>query len=70
MHTSDISHRKKHRCFFEVDTPNRMLCYYGARLVENRRWEDNIKMHLKEISVDMMSYLRIKVIGEPLLTWH
>jgi hypothetical protein len=22
MHTFDISHRKKHRCFFEVDIPN------------------------------------------------
>ena len=26
-----------------------MLCYYGDDMEEYRRWEDNIKMDLKEI---------------------
>ena len=34
-----------------------MLCYYGDDMEEYRRWEDNIKMDLKEIGVDVMSYL-------------
>ena len=29
-----------------------MLCYYGDDMEEYRRWEDNIKMDLKEIGVD------------------
>jgi len=37
---------------------------------EYRRWEDNIKMDLKEIGVDVMSWLRIVINGELLLTWH
>ena len=32
-----------------------------------RRWEDNIKMYLTEIGVDVMSWLRIEITGEPLL---
>ena len=32
-----------------------MLCYYGDDMEEYRRWEDNIKMDLKEIGVDVMS---------------
>ena len=47
-----------------------MLCYYGDDMEEYRRWEDNIKMDLKEIGVDVMSQLRIEITGEPLLTWH
>ena len=47
-----------------------MLCYYGNDMEEYRRWEDNIKMDVKEIGVDMMSYFRIEIIGEPLLTLH
>ena len=30
-----------------------MLCYYGDDMEEYRRWEDNIKMDLKEIDVNM-----------------
>ena len=30
------------------------------------RCEDNVKIHLKEIGVDVMSKLRIEIIGEPL----
>ena len=41
-----------------------MLCYYGDDMEEYRRWEDNIKMDLKEVGVDVMSWLT----GEPLLT--
>ena len=40
-----------------------MLCYYGDDVTEYRRWEENIKMDLKNIDVDVM----IKVTGEPLL---
>ena len=47
-----------------------MQCYYEHDMEEYRRWEDNIKMDLKEIGVDVMSYLRIEITGEPLLTWH
>ena len=35
-----------------------MLCYYGDDMEEYRRlcrWEDDIKMDLKEIGVDVMS---------------
>ena len=34
------------------------------------RWEENIKMDLKEIGVDVISQLRIEITGKPLLTWH
>ena len=37
---------------------------------EYRRWEDNIKLDLKEVGDDLMSLLRIVIFGEPLLTWH
>jgi hypothetical protein len=37
---------------------------------EYGRWEDNTKMDLKEIRIDLMSWLRIEIIGGPLLTWH
>ena len=47
-----------------------MLCYYGDDMEEYRRWEDNVKMDLKEIGVDVMSWLRIEITGEPLLTWY
>ena len=40
-----------------------MLCYYGDDMEEHRRWEDNIKMDLKEIGVDVIR-LRIGIIGE------
>ena len=32
-----------------------MLCYYGDDMEECRRWEDNIKIDLKGISVNVMS---------------
>jgi hypothetical protein len=32
-----------------------MLCYYEDGMEEYRRWEDSIKMDVKEISVDVMS---------------
>jgi hypothetical protein len=31
------------------------------------RWEDNIKMDLKEIGVDVISWFRIEIIAEILL---
>jgi hypothetical protein len=31
-----------------------MLCYYEDDVEEYRRWEENIKMDLKEIDVDVM----------------
>ena len=34
-----------------------MLCYYGDDMEEYRRWEDNIKMDLKEIGVDVMNWI-------------
>ena len=34
-----------------------MLCYYGDDMEEYRRWEDNIKMDLKEIDVDVRSWI-------------
>ena len=34
-----------------------MLCYYGDDMEEYRRWEDNIKMDLKEIGVDVMNWM-------------
>ena len=34
-----------------------MLCYYGDDMEEYRRWEDNIKMHLKEIGVTVRSWI-------------
>ena len=37
---------------------------------EYRGREDTIKVDLKEIDVDMIVYLRIEVIGEPLLTLY
>ena len=33
-----------------------MLCYYGDDMEEYRRWEDNIKMDLKEICVNVRSW--------------
>ena len=32
--------------------------------------DGRIILNLKEIGVDMMSYIRIKITGEPLLTWY
>ena len=32
-----------------------MVCYYGDDMEEYRRWEDNIKMDLIEIGLDVMS---------------
>jgi hypothetical protein len=32
-----------------------MLCYYREDMEKYMRWEDNIKMDLKEIGVDMIS---------------
>ena len=34
-----------------------MLCYYGDDMEEYRRWEDNIKMDLKEIGVTVRSWI-------------
>ena len=34
-----------------------MLCYYGDDMEEYRRWEDNIKMDLKEIRVSVRSWI-------------
>ena len=34
-----------------------MLCYYGYDMEEYRRWEDNIKMDLKEIGVNVRSWI-------------
>ena len=34
-----------------------MLCYYGDDMEEYRRWEDNIKMDLKEIGVNGRSWI-------------
>ena len=31
-----------------------------------RRWEDNIRMDLEEIGINVGNYLRIGIIGEPL----
>ena len=36
-----------------------MLCYYGDDMEEYRRWEDNIKMGLKEIGIDVMNWIKI-----------
>ena len=36
-----------------------MLCYYGDEKEEYRRWEDNIKMNLKEIGVDVMNWMEL-----------
>ena len=50
-----------------------MLCYYGDDMEEYRRWEDNIKMDLKEIGVNVRSWidsLRIWIIRERLLLRH
>ena len=38
-----------------------MLCYYGDDMEEYRRWEDNIKMDLKEIGVNVMSWMELAV---------
>ena len=34
-----------------------MLCYYGDDMEEYRRWEDNIKMDLKEIGVNVRNWI-------------
>ena len=36
-----------------------MLCYYGDDMEEYRRWEDNIKMLLKEIGVDVVNWMEL-----------
>ena len=36
-----------------------MLCYYGDDMEEYRRWQDNIKMDLKEIGVDVMDWINL-----------
>ena len=36
-----------------------MLCYYGDDMEEYRRWEDNIKMDLKEIGFDVMNWINL-----------
>ena len=36
-----------------------MLCYYGDDMEEYRRWENNIKMDLKEIGVDVMNWMEL-----------
>ena len=43
-----------------------MLCYYGDDMEEYRRWEDNIKMDLKEIGVIKMD---LKEIGVNMRSW-
>jgi hypothetical protein len=32
-----------------------MLWYYGDNMEKYKKWEENVKMDLKEIGVDMMS---------------
>ena len=39
-----------------------MLCYYGDDMEEYRRWEDNIKMDLNVIGVDVMSYSAMRIL--------
>ena len=34
-----------------------MLCYYGDDMEEYRRWEDNIKMDIKEIGVNVRNLI-------------
>ena len=34
-----------------------MLCYYGQDMEEYRRWEDNIKIDLKEMGVNVRSWI-------------
>ena len=34
-----------------------MLCYYGDDMEEYRIWEDNIKMDLEEMSVNVGSWI-------------
>ena len=38
-----------------------MLCYYGDDMEEHRRWEDNIKMNIKEIGVDVRNSMAVTV---------
>ena len=45
-----------------------MIYYYGDDVEEYRRWEDYIKMDLKEMGVDGMDELMIEIIGELFLT--
>ena len=40
-----------------------MLCYYGDDMEEYRRWEDYIKMDLKEIGVDVMNWMELGEVG-------
>ena len=34
-----------------------MLCYYGDDMEEYRKWEDNIRMDLKEIGAKVRSWM-------------
>ena len=34
-----------------------MLCYYGDDMEEYRKWEDNIKIDLKEIGVSVRNWI-------------
>jgi hypothetical protein len=34
-----------------------MLCYYGDDMEEYRRWEDNIKMDLKQTDVNVSNWI-------------
>ena len=36
-----------------------MLFYYEDDMEEYRRWEDNIRMDLKEIGVDVMNWMEL-----------
>ena len=47
-----------------------MLCYYGDDIEKYRRWEDNIKMDITEIGIDVISKLRIVITRELLLTGY
>ena len=38
-----------------------MLCYYGDYMEEYRRWEDSIKMELKEIGVEEVNWMELSL---------
>ena len=41
-----------------------MLCYYGDNMEEYRKWEDNIKMDLKQIVNDVMNWMELAQDGD------
>ena len=60
-----------HKPYGLVNIPtNSQLSYITILLLDYRRRKDNIKMDLDEIGLDVMSLLRIEIIGESMFTWH